>query len=69
MTDQNDTYAERRQLVGAGWEPRDAEGTVVWRNPANGYFYPQWVAVRLMREQSGDHGPEEGPRRPGGGPS
>ena len=69
MTDQNDTYAERGELVGAGWEPRDAEGTVVWRSPANGYFYPQWVAVRLMREQSGDHGPEESPRRPGGGPA
>jgi hypothetical protein len=69
VTDQNDTYAERRELVSAGWEPRDAEGTVVWRSPANGYFYPQWVAIRLMREQAGDHGPEKGPRRPGGGPA
>ena len=66
MTDQNDTYAERRELVSAGWEPRDAEGTVVWRSPANGYFYPQWVAIRLMREQAGDHGPEKAPRRPRG---
>jgi hypothetical protein len=69
VTDRNDTYAERVELVGAGWEPRDAEGTVVWRSPANGYFYPQGLAVRLIREQPGDHGPEEGPRRPGGGPA
>jgi hypothetical protein len=67
LTDHNATYAERRELVGAGWEPKDAEGTVVWRNPANGYFYPHWLALRLMREEAGDHGPEKGPRRPGGG--
>ena len=67
MTDHNPMYAERQELVGAGWEPRDAEGTVVWRNPANGYFYPHWLALRLMREHPGDHGPEQGPRRPGGG--
>jgi hypothetical protein len=66
LTDQNDTYAERLELVSAGWEPRDAEGTVVWRSPANGYFYPQGLAVRLMREQPDDNGPEKGPRRPRG---
>jgi hypothetical protein len=69
VTDHDAIYAERVELVSAGWEPRDAEGTVVWRNPANGYFYPQGLAVRLMREQSGDHGPEKAPRRPGGGPA
>ena len=66
MTDQNAPYDECRELVDAGWEPKDAVGTVVWRNPANGYFYPHWLAVRLMREQAGDHAPEKDPRRPGG---
>ena len=63
MTDHNSTYAERGELVGAGWEPKDAEGTVVRRNPANGYFYPHGLAVRLMREQAGDDGPEKAGRR------
>ena len=67
MTDHNAMYAERGELVGAGWEPKDAEGTVVWRNPASGYWYPHWLAFRLMRELSGENGPEKGPRRPGGG--
>ena len=67
MTDHNAMYAERRELVGAGWEPRDAEGTVVWRNPVNGYFYPHGLALQLMREQAGDSGPEKGPRGPGDG--
>ena len=53
MTEGSDRYAERRELLEAGWEPRDAEGTVVWRNPANDYFYPQDLALRLAREQSG----------------
>ena len=67
MTDHNARYAERGELVAAGWEPKDAEGTVVWRNPANGYFYPHGLALRLMREQAGENGLEKGPRRPGGG--
>ncbi len=66
MTDHDAKYSERRELVSAGWEPKDAEGTVVWRNPENGYFYPHGLAFRLMREQAGDHGLEEGPRRPRG---
>ena len=60
MTDQGDRYSERRELLAAGWEPKDAEGTVGWRSPANDYFYPQDLALRLAREQSGN--PK--PRRP-----
>jgi hypothetical protein len=67
VKDHYSSYAERGELIDAGWEPKDAEGTVVWRNPANGYFYPHGLAVRLMREQADDHGPEQGPRKPGGG--
>jgi hypothetical protein len=37
LTDQNDRYSERRELVGEGWEPKEVEGTVVWKSPANGY--------------------------------
>jgi hypothetical protein len=63
VTERDDRYAERRELVSAGWEPRDAEGTVVWKNPANGYFYPHHLALQLAREQAGKHvpkGPGEG---------
>jgi hypothetical protein len=53
VTEGSDRYAERRELLEAGWEPRDAEGTVVWRSPVNDYFYPHDLALRLAREQSG----------------
>jgi hypothetical protein len=49
-----DRYAERRELVEAGWEPKDAGGTVVWKNPANDYWYPQDLALRLARETVGN---------------
>jgi hypothetical protein len=55
VTDQNDKYSERRELVGAGWEPKDAEGTVVWKSPVNGYFYPQDLALQLARERASNH--------------
>jgi hypothetical protein len=55
VTDQNDKYSERRELVGAGWEPKDAEGTVVWKSPVNGYFYPQDLALQLAREGASNH--------------
>jgi hypothetical protein len=58
VTERDDRYAERRELVGAGWEPRDAEGTVVWKNPANGYFYPHALALQLARAQTGEHMPK-----------
>jgi hypothetical protein len=65
VTDRDDRYAERRELLEAGWEPRDVEGTVVWRNPANDYFYPQDLALQLAREQAGGRAT----RSPGGGSS
>jgi hypothetical protein len=57
LTDQNDRYSERRELVSEGWEPKDVEGTVVWKSPANGYWYPQDLALQLAREQAGDQVP------------
>src|SRR5215210_5643406 len=46
VTDQNDRFAERRELVGAGWEPKETEGTVVWKNPSNDYWYPHDLALQ-----------------------
>jgi hypothetical protein len=63
VTEQDDKYAERRELVAAGWEPKDAEDTVVWKSPSNGYWYPQDLAVQLSRTQAGNHAPK---RRRGG---
>jgi hypothetical protein len=65
VKERGDRFAERRELVGAGWEPREVEGTVVWKNPANGYFYPHSLALQLSREQAGGRAT----RRPGGGSS
>jgi hypothetical protein len=65
VREQGDRFAERRELVGAGWEPREVENTVVWKNPANGYFDPHSLALRLSREQAGGRAT----RRPGGGSS
>ena len=63
MTERDDRYTERRELVGAGWEPRDAGGTVVWKSPANGYFYPHDLALQLAGEQASN----DVPKRPGEG--
>lgn len=64
MTEHHDNrYVERRELVGAGWEPKDAEGTVVWKSPVNGYWYPHDLALQLARTQAGNHEPK---RRRGG---
>ena len=58
MTERKDRYAEDRELVGAGWEPRDARRTVVWKSPANGYFYPHDLALRLVRKQASNDVPK-----------
>ena len=63
MTEQKDRFAERRELIVAGWDPRDVEGHVVWQSPANSYWYPQDLALQLAREQAG----KQVPKRPGGG--
>ena len=41
---------ERRELLAAGWEPEEREGETVWRNPENDLWYPQGVAIALLRE-------------------
>ena len=63
MTERDDRYSERRQLITAGWDPREVEGTFVWKSPANGYWHPQDLALRLAREQAGNDVPK---RRRGG---
>jgi hypothetical protein len=55
VTDQNDRLTERRELICAGWEPKDAEGAVVWKSPANGYWYLQALALQLAREGADNH--------------
>ena len=55
MTERDDRFAERRELIAAGWDPRDVEGRVVWQSPANGYWYPQDLALQLARERAGNH--------------
>src|SRR4051812_771496 len=41
---------ERRDLEAAGWRSKDHAGRVVWQNPESGYWYPQGVAIAMLRE-------------------
>ena len=54
---------ERRELLAAGWESEEREGETVWRNPKNDLWYPQGVAVALLREGADT----DVPLRPEGG--
>jgi hypothetical protein len=58
VTERDDRFAERRELIAAGWDPRDVEGRLVWQSPANGYWYPQDLALQLAREHAGNHVPK-----------
>jgi hypothetical protein len=55
--------AERDELVAAGWEPEERESETVWRNPENELWYPQGVAIVILREGADTDvplGPESG---------
>jgi hypothetical protein len=41
---------ERLELEAAGWRPEDRYGETVWQNPESGFWYPQGVAVAILRE-------------------
>lgn len=57
----DNTDEERRMLTSAGWEPRKREdGETVWKNPANGLFYPQGHAAAMVREGADPEGPQPG---------
>lgn len=55
---------ELRELEAAGWRPEERVGEIVWQNPESGYWYPQGVAIAMLREgaNSGDI-----PKEPEGG--
>lgn len=40
----------RRELEAAGWEPGERDGEPIWRNPTNGYWYPQDIAAAMLGE-------------------
>ena len=41
---------ERRELEAAGWRSEDRDGETVWQNPESDFWYPQGVAVAMLRE-------------------
>jgi hypothetical protein len=55
---------ERRVLEAAGWRSEDRAGETVWQNPESGYWYPQGVAIAMIREGAN---PGEVPKEPEGG--
>ena len=47
----NGRDSEWLELEAAGWERLERrEGETVWRNPENGFAYPQGIAVAMVRE-------------------
>ena len=55
--------AEHRELLAAGWEPEEREGETVWQNPENDLWYPQGVAIAILKEGASTDvplGPEGG---------
>ena len=59
-----DGSEERRELEAAGWRSEDRASKVVWQNPDSGYWYPQGVAIAMLREGAN---PAEVPKEPEGG--
>ena len=41
---------EQRELKIAGWKPAERDGETLWQNPDSGFWYPQGVAIALIRE-------------------
>ncbi len=41
---------EQHELEAAGWRSEDRGGETVWQNPESGFWYPQGVAVAMLRE-------------------
>jgi hypothetical protein len=55
---------ERCELEAAGWRPEERAGETVWQNPESGYWYPQGVAIAMLREGANSG---EVPKEPEGG--
>ena len=39
---------EERNLIGAGWEPKERGGLVIWANPDTGFYCSQEVALHRL---------------------
>ncbi len=44
-----DPDKQQRELEAAGWERRDRQGKLFWRNPTSGHLYPQGTAVQRLK--------------------
>jgi hypothetical protein len=60
----DDEADERRELEVAGWRPQERAGKLVWQNPESGYWYPQGLAIAMLREGAD---PGDIPKEPEGG--
>ena len=40
--------SESRRLLAAGWKPKGRCGKVIWKCPANGFYYSQEVAIHSL---------------------
>jgi hypothetical protein len=46
----NERDEDRRELEAAGWRSKEREGKTVWQHPENGLWYPEGVAIAMLRE-------------------
>ena len=44
---------EERNLIGAGWEPKERGGLVIWANPDTGFYCSQEVALHRLEAGQG----------------
>jgi hypothetical protein len=41
---------KREELEAAGWRPEEREGETVWQHPESRLWYPEGVAIAMLRE-------------------
>ncbi len=44
-----DSRLEVRNLIAAGWKPKERCGKTIWQSPENGFWYSRDMALELLR--------------------
>ena len=46
----NERNDDRPELEATGWRPEEREDEPVWQHPQSGLWYPEGVAIAMLRE-------------------
>jgi hypothetical protein len=41
---------EARNLLAAGWEPKERCGKIIWQSPENGFYYSRKMALSITKK-------------------